>query len=99
VGMKRATFTVGSRWVVKVPLSWEGVSENCYEAQHTDPGVPLAACRLHVSIPSGLPLLWMERVDPVTWSRNDPRYPAWADWVDCGQIGLTTDGRLVAYDL
>lgn len=32
-------------------------------------------------------------------TREDPRMPKWSDFVDCGQVGVTKDGRVVAYDL
>jgi hypothetical protein len=107
VGGKRAVFSVGEHWVLKVPLTWEGDIDNVNEARYyaqtvaseTDEFIPVANCRVHHSLPSGVALLWMERVVPVTFKYGDPSCPDWVGWVDCGQVGYTADGHLVAYDL
>jgi hypothetical protein len=98
LGGHRAVFSVGDDWVLKVPLTWEGDAMNQYEACHSDPKIPLAQCRLHISEPSGVALLWMERITPL---HPGKRYdlPEWTDFVDCAQVGYTTSGELVAYDL
>ena len=97
LGSTRACFTVGEKWVLKVPLTWQGESANFLEADHVNPDIPLAQCRLHESS-HGPVLLWMRRVKPVTYSPQR-RLPAWTNFVDCAQVGYMPDGRLVAYDL
>jgi hypothetical protein len=82
--------------VLKVPLTWEGDAANEREAKHSDSFIPLARCRAHHSLPSGVILLWMERVQPIVVPTP---HPLWVDSVDCGQVGYTADGCLVAYDL
>ena len=42
-------------------------------------------------------LVQAELVEPL--HPNDPRVPDWAASIDCGQVGLTRDGRIVAYDV
>jgi hypothetical protein len=95
--LKRAVFTVNEKWVLKVPLTWEGDTDNEREAKHDDKFIPLARARAHHSLPSGVLLLWMERVCPQVVDLRT--CPSWVHAVDCQQVGLTADGRLVAYDL
>lgn len=97
VGTKRATYVdrENSR-VFKVPLNMAGIDANYAEDGHTDDFIPLAPCRI-LDLEAEFPVLEMEWVEPVIGPRSE--LPDWTDWVDCAQVGLTTDGRLVAYDL
>ena len=100
---------LGSDYVIKVPwngwhhdnrsgLDW-GISDNYRE--HTlslrygdkpdENGIVYAYARI---LPNGW--LVMERVDP-TWIPREDR-PAWADYVDCAQVGRNKKGLIVAYD-
>lgn len=55
-----------------------------------------AQCHLEHD-PLGIPLLVMERVRPLTATEAED-WSEMASLVDCGQIGKTADGRVVAYD-
>lgn len=102
-GTTRATFALpcGTK-VLKIPYTEGGIYQNEREAQHHEKpqkyyeDVPLAACSL-TEDENGVPLLEMERVTPLM--RYDSRMPSWAYDVDSEQVGITTDGRIVAYDL
>jgi hypothetical protein len=96
VGRHRAVFRDGDT-VIKVPTVLSGIDANCYE-EHTcdNQWEPRARAWFdqELSTRFGLPILRMESVKHVGWSEK-------ADWtwsVDCGQVGTTKDGRLVAYD-
>ena len=56
--------------------------------------ITYAQCR-GIHDKNGVPLLEMERVYPLI--ETDKR-PSWADFIDCGQIGRTLNGEIVAYD-
>ena len=94
-GLDRIVFDA-SRWVIKVPRSsW------CYGANYTEASYghrscksdTLAICRLfHID---SVPVLWMEKVEPVTSFSN---LPDWTNFIDCQQVGYTRKGKLVAYD-
>lgn len=45
---------------------------------------------------SGL-ILESEMVTPI--NSDDPRFPEWANSIDCGQVGITEDGEVKAYDM
>lgn len=94
-GYSRMTF-FDKDFVYKVPRNSRGFDDNEREAAWKDDFIPLADCSLKVEMPSGIPVLKMERVSP-TVLKTEP--PEWVMWVDCAQIGYTKDGRLVAYDL
>lgn len=98
VGRHRAVFALpGERYVLKVPIVEMGYFDNSRENRlcRRDGWLlrkQMARCRL---LPSGL--LVMERVtEPHEHERRD--FPDWVGGVDCGQVGYTQDGRLVAYD-
>ena len=91
-GRRRMGFLSRNRqWVVKVPLSDDGVADNAWEDRSyrlTD--MPYARCRIldnHCLI--------MEAVDVEVNPRNLPR---WAFSIDCLQVGYNRKGKLVAYD-
>jgi len=95
-GRHRTVFRDGAE-VVKVPSRSSGCCANDEEARTwKTPHEPRAKCRFDpiLSEKLGVPVLRMEYVEHVGWSER-------ADWtwsVDCGQVGHTADGRLVAYD-
>jgi hypothetical protein len=84
------------RRVFKVPVNMAGIDANYREDGHTDPDIPLASCRL-VDPEAEFPVLEMEWVRSITVKYDE--LPDWVGWVDCGQVGYTDDGRLVAFDL
>lgn len=84
--------------VYKVPMNSEGMLASSKENKvASDPEkyvVRVAQCE-YVNI-EGIFVLKMEKVN-VDIDPDDK--PDWADYVDCGQIGRTVDGRVVAFDL
>lgn len=95
VGRSRAVFLMPSgRWVLKVPISDEGYWHNQLEAtkSKTDDWLYKWQKAKAKILKSGL--LVMEYVTHVPVGQQ----PDWASYVDCGQVGLTHDGRIVAYD-
>lgn len=93
-------------YVVKVPLSDYGLSDNWHEAQlfrkwGQDPDktfIPYARCRM-VGV-----LLVMEYaryrgpLSDETGYIPHENLPNWASYVDCQQVGYNRAGKLVAYD-
>lgn len=83
--------------VVKAPMRDAGCFGNEHEARTSSSKYePRAAARLdeRLSAEFGRPILRMEYVKHTGWSKE----PDWTWSVDCGQVGVTRDGRLVAYD-
>lgn len=95
---RRVFLSPNGRYVVKVPKNDQGYWDNVSEHRAYRCGGWLgkgrhARCRIHAE--SGI--LVMERVrcesSPDVLDANQ-----WTSAVDCGQVGWTHDGRLVAYD-
>ncbi len=85
-----------SKFVLKLPLNDNGVSDNWHEAvrgsvAHLNPDRRIARCRTVAGC-----LLLMEHVQEADLALAD--LPGWVGYVDCWQVGLTASGRLVAYD-
>jgi hypothetical protein len=89
-----------SNYVVKVPIGEHGITANQNEADNYKRELKLikpskdclyAKCRLVKSY-----LLVMEYVEPISYKHE--RFPDWGDFIDCGQVGITKDDRVVAYD-
>lgn len=106
-GRNRNTFILNERIVVKLPRNFDGFTDNDWEGSisnsqesfnHPD----------HVQYPKTrlayvqeIPVLFMQRVQPLGSKQIIDRFkeePYWVESVDCGQVGLTRFGRLVAYD-
>lgn len=86
--------------VIKVPLTDEGEFSNGLEVntskhQH----LPIAKSEFITINHNGkeMEVMKMEKVQPVI--ADYKRMPDWVYSVDCGQVGLTSTGELVAYDL
>lgn len=101
VGRSRATFiSEEENKVFKVPLNKIGVESNNVEVNVngvTSDGVPVA--KAWFDDPEHI-VMTMEKVTPI----NNPRetlenVPVWVYSVDNAQVGLTNDGKLVAFDL
>lgn len=105
-GRNRITFDMG-RYVVKLPSNWDGCVDNDWESctsngpeQLANPTQHIQLARTRNAMSGEIPLCLMEWVD------TNPRrkkyagrvLPDWVDSVDCGQVGYTRRGRLVAYD-
>jgi len=98
VGRTRAVFDLGDGRMMKVPFNDEGLLANWQEHRvyrETDPFIPVAPCEWDEVY--GVRVLLMEKVTPTLESYKN--LPDWAGSVDGAQVGYTTDGRLVAYDL
>lgn len=91
-GRHRVVFRYGAH-VLKLPTEATGIWA-CEDEVYTT-GERYARGVLHpISEVVGLPVVWQEWVEH-TGSSSEPD---WTWSVDCGQVGLTMDGRHVAYD-
>ena len=100
-GRNRATYALGPRHVLKIPVNEDGMYDNSSEAEQwrrrrEHSSFPIARCRILLN-KDGLPLLVMERVVP-TEPKPRPAMPDWVYSIDCQQVGYTRKGALVAYD-
>lgn len=96
-GNARATFDIGDNKVLKIALGYQGEIENNQELSRIESD-PDMFTRGHGDLsPHGLPVLITEKVQPIEF--DDPDMPDWADMIDGRQIGRTSDGRIVAYDV
>jgi hypothetical protein len=82
--------------VVKVPLNWNGLTDNWHERdtwlrERTRGYIPLASCRLYHNY-----ALVMEYVK--SYYSGADQMPRWVMSVDCGQVGHNKRGQLLAYD-
>lgn len=94
-GRSRFVFDAGNGEVVKLPKNWEGISASGNEATwKMHDTVPVAKCRIEMV--DDIEVLYMEKVSPVKSSQG---LPEWTSWVDCQQVGIDKEGKLVAYDL
>lgn len=93
-GNHRICFRLSPVEVIKIPLKESGFFANSLEANTC--GGLFARCEFDDDIGKelGVPVLRMEYVEHVGWSKE----PDWTWGIDCGQVGRTADGRLVAYD-
>lgn len=92
-GRHRIVFRDGDT-VVKFPTQESGAFANEHEANTNNELCAKAWIDEELTKEFGQPVLRMEYVTHVGWSKK----PDWTWSVDCGQVGRTKDGRLVAYD-
>lgn len=98
-GTRRAVFlTPNERWVVKVPLSGMGMLGNRTEARRYAalPDDIYAKARLHNIMPLGIPVLFMEYLEPVMEGFSE--LPDWTWGIEMWQVGYDKYGNLKAYD-
>lgn len=81
--------------VVKVPTSESG-AHACNEEICSQSDIYAKTWRDPISSESRLPIVRMEWVTHTGYS--DEPEDRWTWSIDCGQVGRTKDGRLVAYD-
>lgn len=99
IGRTRAVFEMGDGRVLKIAINDEGFYSNYLELRESeaeDAYVPMAKTE-RLDIDDYNSAVIAEQVTPVA-----PDYktmPEWVYSVDGGQVGYTSDGRLVAYDL
>jgi len=93
VSRHRVVFLDGDE-VIKVPSCESGVA--ACDCELVEQGEKYARTRPDVALSkkTGLPIVRMEYVEHVGSSEQ----PDWTWSIDCGQVGRTKDGRLVAYD-
>lgn len=82
--------------VIKIPKNDDGIRDNCIEdfryRKNRDKWFPLAKCRLVNYSNYHLVMEYVKQAE-------DPYGLAtWVYSVDCGQVGFTNNGKLVAYD-
>lgn len=100
-GRNRIVFEKDNGTVIKIPLNEEGIEDNYSEERRymkcgkTGDVIPYAKCEVY-NDDNGIPHLHMERVYPL--GVEESAVPEWADFVDCGQVGRTLSGEIVAYD-
>ncbi len=87
-GRTRIVFVHNDRFVIKVPKSIWGLTDNWHEASVCSNEHFCNAKLLHNV------LLIMERVSEV----NGIQLPSWTYGIDCQQVGITRSGKLKAYD-
>lgn len=104
VSRTRVVFNTGDGYVIKVPITEEGVQACIYEVQFSnqeDPYVPVAHTEFVQEHPvaSDLVVVKMEEVTPVYSELSYGTFPDWVSQVDCEQVGINRAGKLVAYDV
>jgi len=90
---RRVYLSPSGRTVVKVPKCGFGVSDNLIERDRYrhNPEGRYAPCRFW----PGTNMLVMEYVEPIQRLCDKPE---WADYIDCGQVGTSRSGKVLAYD-
>jgi hypothetical protein len=89
LGRHRAVYHIaGSEFVLKFPVTIDGYYDNTREASTI--GEHYAKCFMVMNST----ILAMEYVERIPYNEM----PDWAAYIDCGQVGKTKDGRIVAYD-
>lgn len=92
ISRHRTVFRDGD-WVIKVPTRESGILA-CQEELRTQGDGFAKTTRDELGKEVGVPVVRMEFVTHRGWSKD----PDWTWSIDCGQVGHTKDGRLVAYD-
>lgn len=106
-GRNRNTFVLNDRLVVKLPRGadgcmdndWEGSVSNSPESIDQDDYVQYPHTKL--VFVEDIPVVFMQKIQPLTSRAIKEKFgyePDWVFSVDCGQVGTTRFGRLVAYD-
>lgn len=104
-GRNRNVFDFGA-YVVKLPKNGDGCADNDWEGSLSN-GESLGDmreiqyARTRMAYWRGVPVVFMEKVEHARPAEIVARLgyePDWTMSVDCGQVGFTRDGRLVAYD-
>lgn len=92
IGRHRIVFQ-DKDWVIKVPISASGVKA-CLEEIKTKDNRHAISYKDKMSKKLNLPIVRMEYVQHI----GPQKHLRWTYNVDGGQIGITKDGRIVAYD-
>ncbi len=97
-GRHKVAFIDSDGDIIKVPKTLRGVSvcelevEMFEDVKHPH-GVPMASCMIEPFM--GWTIERMERLEDIP---PGMALPSWADEVDTHQIGINSEGKLVAYD-
>ena len=97
-GRNRVTFE-GKHVVIKLPRNDKGLDDNMIEANRysrSEEKDKLARARL-LDI-GGVPVIVMIKVNTMNTLDAVGQKPKWADFFDCGQVGLTKQCKWRAYD-
>lgn len=106
-GRNRNVMVLNDKWVVKLPRSWDGIADNDWEGsvrnspEHIGSEFHVQYARTRMAYFEEIPVVFMERVEPLTGDDIRARFghePDWVMSVDGGQVGVNPHGRLVAYD-
>lgn len=105
-GRNRCVFLF-DKYVVKLPKNHDGIADNDWEGSVSNDH-NTAPCEWQVQFPrtrlayvNELSIVFMERIEAANEKEIRRRLgyvPKWVDCVDCGQVGFTRSGKLVAYD-
>jgi hypothetical protein len=107
-GRNRNVFHLGGNLVVKLPRNYDGFCDNDWEGSISNSAESLGHPH-YVQYPrtrlayynNEVPVIWMEYVEYASSTRLIEEFGEVPDWVysvDCGQVGFTRRGRLVAFD-
>lgn len=105
-GRNRIVFDMGY-YVVKLPSDHAGFGDNDWEGsvsngpeQLANPLDYIQYARTRLMYVQDIPVCLMEKVstEHEVHPFSDKSMPDWVSSVDCGQVGYTRRGRLVAYD-
>lgn len=106
-GRNRNTFILSDRIVVKLPRNFDGFTDNDWEGSISN-SIESFNHPEHIQYPktklvfvTEVPIVFMQRITPLQSTEITQMFGSEPDWtfsVDCGQVGITRQGRLVAYD-
>lgn len=103
IGTGRVTY-ISKTVVFKVPISEDGFRNNDWEASIISLGQDPDSVQIAYSrhLPNcEIPIVVMEKVSPLTEDEIKQKFgsvPHWVEYVDMGQVGLNSRGKLVAFD-
>jgi hypothetical protein len=80
--------------VVKIPCTLAGFGDNDWEGSCSSGDDEIQYARTRLAYHDGVPIVFMEKVTQVPIEEQ----PEWAGLIDCGQVGYTRLGKIVAYD-
>ena len=104
MGRFRLPFFREREAVIKVPASIGGIIHNLAEVlpemkERLDPSIKTASAVFHeITYKYGIPVVEMEFVDEVCPEPVVEEDLSWTLMIDAEQVGVTADGRLLAYD-
>ena len=103
LGRTRCAF-IYPTFVVKFPITIEGIRDNDWEGSVSnadDDPEEIRLARTRLVLWGSFPIVLMERVEWASYREIEAKLghvPDWVGSVDCGQVGFSRDGRLLAFD-